>query len=199
MENTCTRLIRDILDSTGQMEANLKAEYLHRAEDILKQRPAPGQWSIGETAVHTSIVMEIYLAHIKDSLRHASPTVQSKTCKSGFNGRLMIKLLAPKDGRIRWKIPTLAHMEPQQDDNESALEHVQDLITTLGNFRSLTRECESYDLNKVKVSSALGKLIRFRLGDALRIVATHNERHLVQMSETLKKVASELPAYSSGS
>lgn len=196
MENTRTGLIRDILDSTGQMEANLKAEYLHRAEDILKQRPAPGQWSIGETAAHTSIVMEIYLAHIKDSLRHTSPAAQTKPYKTGLNGRLMIKLLAPKEGRIRWKIPTLAHMEPQHDNNDSALEQLQDLVTTLGNFRSLARECERYDLNKVKVSSALGKLIRFRLGDALRIVATHNERHLVQMSETLNKVASELPAYS---
>lgn len=189
MENTRTRLIQDILARMKQMEEYLKAEYLHRSEDVLSRRPAPGRWSIGETAAHTSMVMEIYQAHIKDSLRHTSALPQVKPYKQGFNGRMMISFLQPKNGKVRWKIPTVASMEPQTDDNDTAVDRLNDLITTSRNFRSLVKECSEYDLNKVKVASALGKVIRFRLGDALHIVAVHNERHLVQMENALEKIS----------
>jgi hypothetical protein len=79
-------------------------------------------------------------------------------------------------------------MEPQNGDSETAVDRLNDLITTLKNFRSLVKECGEYDLNSVKVASALGKIIRFRLGDAIHIVAAHNERHLVQMQNALEKI-----------
>lgn len=186
MEDTRIQLIRDLTDRMMAMETQIKEEFLHQPDEVLMTRPAPTKWSIGEVAAHTTIVMEIYLANIKEGLRTQQKQGQEKPYRMGFNGRMMVKLLAPKGDKVRWKIPTLGNMVPHQEDSYRPSEHLADLLTTLRNFCELTAECGKFDLNQVRVASAIGRVIRFRLGDALQVVAAHNERHLVQMYNALR-------------
>ncbi|MFA0960954.1 DinB family protein [Roseivirga sp. BDSF3-8] len=185
MEQTRKELIRNLIERMEHMEAQVKSEFLHQPEEVLMTRPAPAKWSIGEVAAHTTLVMSIYLANIKEGMRANDQGDQAKPYRMGFNGRMMVKMLAPKNGKVKWKVPTFGNMVPPREESYRPSEHVDDLLTTLRNFREVIQECGNYDLNRVKVASAIGRIIRFRLGDAIQVIAAHNERHLVQMNEVL--------------
>ena len=42
------------------------------------------------------------------------------------------------------------------------------------------------NVNKVRIKSGIGNIIRFKLADALGFVVAHNQRHIIQIHQLLK-------------
>ena len=57
---------------------------------------------------------------------------------------------------------------------------INQFIKQLEWLDSLLIKAENADLTKVKTSISLTKLIKLRLGDTLRFLVYHNERHILQ-------------------
>ncbi len=65
-------------------------------------------------------------------------------------------------------------------------------LTTIDRFikqqermKLILTQSRSADLTKVKVPISISSMIRLRLGDTLRFVAYHNERHMAQAQRSL--------------
>ena len=50
----------------------------------------------------------------------------------------------------------------------------------------ILNKARKISLNKIKLPTSLGKLVKLKLGDTLRVVICHNQRHLVQAEKSLK-------------
>ena len=79
---------------------------------------------------------------------------------------------------------------------------VLDKEQTLAEFNELHQKmleqletARNYDLNRIKIPSAIGPILKFRLGDAFRFVIAHAQRHVVQLKRIHQNlpVAAELP------
>ena len=53
---------------------------------------------------------------------------------------------------------------------------------------SLLEDAKSISLNKTKTAISVSKLIKLKLGDTLRFVVYHNERHMVQALRALDSI-----------
>ena len=50
----------------------------------------------------------------------------------------------------------------------------------------LIEKARYYNLNTLKINSSIGRIIRFKLGDAFRFVIAHNQRHIQQTINVLQ-------------
>jgi len=138
------------------------------------------KWGMLQCIKHLSLSAQPYLQNIEKALDKNNPNPQIKTFQSSWKGDLFTKLISPSpEGEVRRPIQTFSSMNPIEmlDMDDTLTEFVKvhteliELVKVLGN----------YDLTRVRVATALGPIIKLRMGDAFRFLLGHAERHLVQL------------------
>ena len=151
----------------------------------LNRKPSPESWSANECFHHLNLTFQSYLPSIHKGI-HQFNGQPSSQYTSGFFGDRMIRAMAPSKGTIpdRKKTKTFKKVNP-----EHQLTFIETPIDTflvyLSEFNSVIRQLTDLNLEKVKVKSLVGNIIKFKLGDALQIVHVHNQRHLIQAKNAL--------------
>jgi hypothetical protein len=98
-----------------------------------------------------------------------------KYFKSGRIGNYFVNMISASNSK---KIKATKNMDVT--GSELNLSTLNQFIKQLEWLESLLEKAEKVDLNKVKTSISLTKLIKLRLGDTLRFLVYHNERHILQ-------------------
>lgn len=141
---------------------------------------AEGKWSMLQCLKHMSIAIALYNQNIEKAFflgRHASPASQFK---SHWKGDMFTKMISPKaNGQVKNNMKTFKTMEPKE--SLDAEETIQEFFKLHERFRDLIEQSRGYNLNKLKVNTALGPLVKLRLGDAFRFIIGHAQRHLIQL------------------
>ena len=89
-------------------------------------------------------------------------------------------MISPKDtGEVKNSMKTMKSMDPANALN--AGETIEEFFSTHRELAELIRKSENYSLNKVKVPTALGPLVKLRLGDAFSFLLGHLDRHVLQL------------------
>lgn len=175
-------LINSLISDTQAVKKEAKRfSSLDKAE--LLSKPSPEKWCVLECIEHLNIADAHYIAQFDKKLPNASQSEQDEF-KPGWMGNYFVKMIKPKeDGTIPSPMKTLRKFIPEinvQHDTLSKFIEDQDyLIETLEKSKSL-------DLNKIKITSAIGSIVTFKLGDAFRFLIGHNQRHIIQAQEVLK-------------
>ncbi len=160
----------------------VQKSFAHLSEDELYQSPTPGQWSVGECLEHLNITFRSYLPKIEKGIQQgiAKGYQATEIFKTGFIGQKFTNSfrLDENNQPIR-KVKTLKSFEPRNliQRNPKVREAFAEYMTT---FMAQADEAAQVNLNRIKVTSAIGPLIRFRLGDVFLFINLHNYRHLVQ-------------------
>ena len=155
---------------------------LQQPPEILQYRPAEGKWSILECIEHLNIYSRYYLPEIKNRLEASTPQT-NPNFKSGRLGNYFVQLIEPKDNLNKMKTSKTMNPIDQTLDKsnlEEFKEHLLDLLNVLNQARK-------YDLGKIKTGISLTRWIKLKLGDTLRFVVVHNERHVLQAKRILKQ------------
>ncbi|UXP32716.1 DinB family protein [Reichenbachiella agarivorans] len=157
-------------------------------EEILTMKADAKRWSILECIEHLNIADAHYLMQFDKKLRIATPS-QNMACDSTYLGKLFINKIKPRaDGSIPSPMKTMRKFDPDvtvhKDTISKFLEDQQELLKYLD-------MCQRLDLQKIKIPSALGAIITFRLGDALQFLIGHNQRHIIQAKNVLKELGQE--------
>jgi len=152
---------------------NLDERTLNTPEDVNK-------WSMLQCLKHMSFAVEVYNKNIGEAFESGQYKTPAQNFKSHWKGDMFTKMISPKDnGEVSRPMRTFSSMNPVQVlDAESVINEFFSLHEELITFIDQSKE---YDLNKVKINTALGPLVKLRLGDAYRFVIGHAERHLVQL------------------
>lgn len=177
-------------DVVRQTRAAIKAvnrqaeSFCSLPEEALRHRPEPNQWSALDCLDHINLFYADYFPRLEAAVRRASPANQA-TYTPGYFGQKMVNGLRPNQGQRRMKIKTFRRMNPATDDqpSERIFEALFGYHTQL---EKLLTEAEALNWNRVKVNSAIGPLLRFKLGDCFRLLLAHTERHIRQAEEALE-------------
>lgn len=154
------------------------------SDDVLRYRPRPDQWNVLDCLEHVNLFYADYLPRLAATIQRAAPTDQT-TYTPGFFGQKMVSGVQPQEGQRRRKMKTFRRMTPATDHQPAA----QIFGAFFGHHTQLKEQLEAsltLDWDRVKVNSAIGPLLRFKLGDGFRLLLAHTERHVRQAEEVLE-------------
>lgn len=159
----------------------------HADEALLQQSPAAGKWSVAQVLEHLDIYCRHYITAIEHKL-HNHQTSPAFHFKPGWLGNYFTKLMKPAVTNTiakKMKAPKNALPSLQPDAVavlEEFLQHQYHLLNLLAIARSA-------DLNSIRVPTSLSSFISLKLGDTFRFFIAHEQRHFVQVDNTLKALS----------
>ena len=164
----------------------LVAEYLQSADPgLLLQEPAPGKWSVIQVLEHLNSYGRYYLLAIERSLEKDKPATE--VFKPGWLGNYFTKLMKPgADGIITNK------MKSPKDHRPAKYLDVLPVLTTFLEQQHYLLEllelAKSKNIGSIRTPISISRLIRLKLGDTFRFVIAHEQRHFVQIDNTLAMI-----------
>lgn len=182
-----------VADLKNSMEASIREveSWQKLPPETLDAKPAPDKWSANACLVHLLIANGHYVEHInklkttgKLFRRPAQPEF-----KQGWLGAYFTRIIGPKeDGAIKGKMTSPKFMDPDKGGKapSKGSEVATQFIAQSRQMIDLMEECRKADLNRVRVVTALGPLLKIKLGDAFMFVDAHTRRHLLQGRRALE-------------
>lgn len=178
-------LITELLDRTELVKASSRL-FFRLSDDQLHHRPGPGQWCIAEIFGHLNLSHDQYIRSILPRITLA-PDYPSDRYVSGWLGDWIYEKVKPRaDGTI-FKLKTLNayHASCETLDARDVLESFQRKCDALDD---ILRHAATKNLQRIKVPFYFSRLVRLKLGDTLRILVAHSERHLLQAQRVMVAV-----------
>lgn len=151
----------------------------------LNHRPAPGSWSALECVAHLNFYGDFYIPEIENQIA-SSPYPPDEIFKSGFLGNYFAQSMLPKEGFKKMK--TLKSTNPLGKKLEK--EVIDKFITHQQKLLELLKKAKDVSLSRTKTGISISKILKLRLGDTLRVVVYHDQRHLLQAKRALEPIES---------
>ena len=168
------QLILDLIEDTRQ---NLNRVENFRKFDLekLNRKNSKDAWSILECIEHLNLYGDFYLNEINKRINESSKPANTEF-KPGVLGNYFVNLM--KQTAKSKPMKTALNMNPNGSQlDQSVLEKFsnqqQELLILLNSARTV-------NLAKTKTAITISKFIKLRLGDTLRFVVAHNQRHILQ-------------------
>lgn len=180
MKTSSAAIINDLIERT---EVNLRSarELNKKSAHELNHHPAPGAWSALECIEHLNYYGDYYIPEIERQI-DLSPYPAEEIFKSGFLGNYFAKSMLPKEGSKKMKTLKASNPLGRKLDKqvlEKFIAHQQKLL-------ELLKKAKGVSLTRTKTGVSISKYIKLRLGDTLKVVIYHNQRHLLQAKRAME-------------
>jgi hypothetical protein len=182
---------RNLLESLSIDVSDLVAVLIRlRANDNIEWnvQPEAGKWSPVQIIEHLNSYNRYYLPEIRKALETGNKNhiKYNPRFKSGWVGDYFTRIMLPgNDGKICNRMNAPKDHRPQiQLDTSKVLDefmNAQQLLTAYLN------EAAETDIAKLKVPISINRFIKLKLGDTFRFLIAHQQRHFVQLNNTLNK------------
>ena len=175
----CKKLLDEKAEEVRRITEQVRTQLECLPEAILRHRPAPDAWSALECLDHLNRTADLMLRRTEDAMQKITcPPVE--VFRSRYFGEQMVQLMeSPNKQRLSLNNIKPAAGQPTEVVFDRFYHHQRWLLR-------LIETAHSKDLNKGRINSLIGPLIRYRLGDTLRIVVAHEWRHLRQAEHALQ-------------
>jgi hypothetical protein len=179
-------LLSELHDRLELVRNNVQP-FCRLSEEQLNSRAIPGKWSIAEIFEHLNITHGLYLRAINNVMADA-PINNKDKFNSGWMGNLFYNIIMPRpDGTVfKLKAPKKLHSKTVQLNGREVLGK---FLQQIDEFDHILELSAYVDLQKVKIPLSFTNLVKLRLGDILRFIAAHSERHLLQAQRVMKKLS----------
>ena len=167
-----TELLSDLKQRTEELLAQAR-ELQNKPQNALAAKPNPTAWNALECLEHLCRYGDFYILEITKRLDSATKK-QAENFNSGLLGNYFSKSMLPGAKGMK----TFNEMNPLGNTIRENV--VQKFIEQQEAMLGILQRCANYDLTKVKTSISISNLIKLRLGDTLRVVIYHNQRHMLQ-------------------
>lgn len=176
-------LITELLDRTELIKASSQL-FLRLSDDQLGSRPGPGKWSIAEIFGHLNLSHDQYIRSVLSRITLA-PDWASDRFRSSWTGDFLYDKVMPRADGTVFKLKSLKkhRTDGKVLDGRAELESFQRKCDALDD---ILRHVATKNLKKIKIP--ISGLLRLRLGDTLRILVAHSERHLLQAQRVMVAV-----------
>jgi hypothetical protein len=164
---------------------------LHSLTDTLddaawRAKPGNARWSVAECVDHLNLTSRAYLPLLTEALRDGRArglTNPASSNRLDIIGWLLVRSLEPPVRRRR-RMKTTEPFVPQGVGPKAAV--VAEYEELQRGLIALLADAEGLAITKIKVRSAFNAKLRYSVYSALRVIATHQRRHLWQAEEALK-------------
>ncbi|WP_295772574.1 DinB family protein [uncultured Mucilaginibacter sp.] len=159
-------------------------------EKILNTAPAPGKWSIAQVLEHLNFYHNFYLPEIEKAFSKHKRVHNNDNLKftSGRIGGYLTEIMQPDAaGKVSNKTKAFKDYIPAPHlDAENVL---SSFLQNQIKLAAIIEQAQHYDLNTLRVPMSITRLIRLKLGDLLRVLVVHQQRHLVQINDAIEMLA----------
>jgi hypothetical protein len=175
-------LLTELLDRTELIKASTQP-FFRLTNEQLNFKPTPATWSIAEIFGHLSITNDLYIRSIVPKITRA-PDTGNDQYKSGWLGDLIYDRIMPREDGSVFKLKAFkSHCAGKETlDGQEILDsflHKCDAID------DILRHVTAKDLQRIRIPFAFNRLFSLRLGDNLRFLVAHCERHLLQAQRVI--------------
>ncbi len=152
----------------------------------LAYSPDKQKWSVMQVLEHLNAYCRHYLPKIEKELSVVTQSSNS-IFTPGYWGEKFTKMMKPtnvyqiKNKMKAMKAYTFSNNLNIQTVLKEFLEHQDQLI-------KLLELAKSRDLNTIRIPITLTTIIKLKLGDMLRFLIAHEQRHMIQARNTLKEM-----------
>jgi hypothetical protein len=170
-------LITELLDRTELIKASTKP-FLRLDEEQLNFKSDPNRWSIAEIFEHLNICNNIYIRSILSRITKA-PDVKGEEYRSGWLGDWIYEKAMPRaDGSVfKIRARKSLHASSCLLDGQETL---QRFLQQCDMIDDILRHVSTKNLQAIRIPFTFSRLLHLRLGDNLRYLIAHSERHLLQ-------------------
>ncbi|WP_214228330.1 DinB family protein [Pedobacter sp. B4-66] len=180
MKITNSLLIEELLATTAWSTHTV--EKLKDLEiDQLNEKNSPAEWSALECIEHLNLYGNFYLPVIEQAILSQKPNKTPGIFKSGFIGDYFVYMISAKSGKIK-KMSTTKDKNPL--GSVLTLTTVDRFLKQQQLLKTLLEQASYVDMTKLKTPISITKMVRLRLGDTLRFMVYHIERHIIQAERT---------------
>ncbi len=176
------KLIDDLVKRTHS-HLNHAVSLKEIATKDLQWRASEESWSVLECLEHLNRYGRFYIPEIKECIQTAAEAKPGHVFKTGLLGSYFAKSMLPKEKLNTMK--TFSTMNPLNSTLEKNT--IDEFIQQQKQLLDILQACRKVDLNKTKTAISISKLIKLKLGDTLRVVIYHNQRHLAQAHKVLRE------------
>jgi len=168
--------VRELILQANQLVQNQSA--------ALQQQPSSDKWSVAQVLEHLNIYSRHYIYAIEQKL-HLNQSGPNDFFSPGWLGNYFTKLMKPNTDRTgikKMKAPKNAL--PSTQPNEAQM--LQEFIQHQHHLLNLLQIAKSANLDYIRIPTSLNRLISLKLGDSFRFFIAHEQRHFMQIQNTLK-------------
>ena len=188
------------LELLNQLQADirqiiLEANYLKSTDpDILLQHPAAGKWSVIQILEHLNSYGNYYLLAIERSLEQDKKSTE--VFKPGWIGNYFTKLMKPaENGTITHKMQSPKDHRPH--NHPDAFPVLTTFLEQQHYLLELLEKAKTKNIGSIRTPVSISRFIKLKLGDVFRFLIAHEQRHFVQIENTLaavKGITNKYPA-----
>ena len=175
MTFSTTELIEDLKKRTERNKTDLQKLMGLSSIDLNKRQEAES-WSALECIAHLNIYGEFYIPEIKKNIKSSKFRSSDSAFKSGLLGNYFVKMVGPLEESKKMK--TLSSTNPLGSDLDEAT--LETFSHQLDRLLGILDDSSKVSLNKTKTGISIAPWVKIKLGDALRVVILHNQRHMEQ-------------------
>ncbi len=171
-------------------------EFRPQPDPQFRWKPAPGRWSILECLQHLNLAERFYIRNIQhkvDALGLLSTNPVDQVIESDWIGKAMLYAIDPA---MKLKLPAPGMIRPRRPEELSPAEVLNQFIDLQTTLLNLLDKAVYLDWNQEKVMTMYGKWLTIRLGDAIRMLVAHTERHMnqaMQVKQEMNTLTQQLP------
>lgn len=174
-------LIRELRDYV-ESHMSLAKRWKQLSIDALNARPDAQAWSALECLEHLNLYGDFYLPELAKRIRNAS-RAGIHQFRPGLLGSYFANSMLPNEKLNRMK--TFANKNPS--GSALSIANVDRFIDQQSVLLELLQQAEHINLNRTKTAISISSVLKLKIGDTLRFVIYHNERH---MQQALRAIAS---------
>ncbi len=171
------QLLSELLDRTDLISSSVQ-NFMRLSNEELNAQPAPGKWSIAAVFEHLNITNDIYIRRILKKMQQA-PDIDGSLFRSGWLGDLAYEQIMPRPNGTVLKLKA-PHLLRPSGDQLNGHEVLNRFLQQMDMIHDILRHAASKDLERIRIPLASTRMVSLRLGDSLRFVIAHCERHLLQ-------------------
>ena len=172
----------ETLEEINQTQREFITALKEKPKQQLSQKPNSITWSILEVVDHMNKATELYLDQIETKIDKLKLLNKTRFKKTWLAAKFTKSLAPTAEGEIKNKMNTMNVITPTGQISIAVLDQ---FIKNTERIDHILGSSRNKDLRSFKVTTALGPILRFYLGDALDFILAHNERHVVQIGNLL--------------
>lgn len=135
------------------------------------------QWNALQCLEHLNLYGDFYLPKIEAQILTQKPVSGKLSFKAGMLGNYFANMIQVKGNKVK-KYKAMKHMTAQGGLLNTLT--IERFLKQQELLKALLKQCLYIDLNKSKVETALSRFIKLNMGDTLRFMVYHTERHMLQ-------------------
>ncbi len=174
--------VNTVLATVQQISNDLDAQSLNR-------QPMAGKWSIAQVLEHLNTYNRYYLPAIKAAMPKAGHTT-SKEFKSGWLGEYFAKSMYSEvvtGKRVANKMSAMKGHIPDASLNAAAV--INEFIAAEKELLQMLEDAKQVNIGGIRIPITISKMIKIKVGDALRFLVAHQVRHLLQINNTRSAIS----------